>query len=318
MEIIYNDIFLEHDTGNHPENKKRLLEFQNLPQSTIIDGTPYISLVHNGQYIEEIKRKCALDIPLDQDTICSKNSYETAVNAVGAAVMASYSGDFALIRPPGHHAFPGKASGFCLFNNIAIATMNLVNERKKVAIIDIDGHFGDGTSNIFYKDNRVLYFSLHQFPAYPGTGFFENTGEEVGEGFNINIPLPPYSGDDIFIDAFNTFLPVVKQFNPDVIAVSAGFDTHKSDMLLQLNISVDSYYKIATILSENFKNIFAVLEGGYNPDILVKSVSNFIAGINKTPIVYSEALSESDVKVFQEYENYCNNLIVSLRKFWKL
>ncbi len=316
MKIIYNDIFLEHETGNHPENKNRLTAFNNIEQSKIIDGTPYLSLVHNGQYIADIQEKCNLNIPLDADTFCNKNSYEAAIHAVGASIMASYSGDFALIRPPGHHSFPGRASGFCLFNNIAIAVQNLVNEGKKVAIIDIDGHFGDGTSKIFYDTDKVLYMSLHQFPAFPGTGYWEDTGRGPGEGFNINIPLPPNSGDDVFMDAFETFLPVVKKFEPDVIAVSAGFDTHKSDMLLQLNVSLDSYYKIGKILKNNFKNIFAVLEGGYNPEILVKSVENFIAGINNEEKIHSETLTESDVKIFQDYENYCNHLIVKLRNYW--
>ncbi|HHH52378.1 MAG TPA: histone deacetylase [Bacteroidetes bacterium] len=317
MKIIYNDIFLQHNTGNHPENKNRLLAFGDISQSTIIDGTPYLSLVHNGQYISDVQQKCNLDIPLDPDTQCSVQSFETAVNAVGATVMAAENGDFALVRPPGHHAYPGKGTGFCIFNNIAIAAMKLASEGKKVAIIDIDGHFGDGTSKVFYEMDNVMYMSLHQFPAFPGDGYWTDIGSGRGEGYNINIPLPPYSGDDIFLDAFNTFLPVIRQFKPDVVAVSAGFDTHKSDMLLQLNVSLDSYYKIGKILKENFENIFAVLEGGYNPDILVKSVYNFIAGINGEKIVYSERHSESDVKIFQTYDNYCNNLIVKLREYWK-
>ncbi len=316
MKIIYNDIFLEHETGNHPENKNRLIAFGDIEQSTIIDGTPYLSLVHNGQYIADIQEKCNLDIPLDEDTFCTRKSFDVAVQAVGASIMASHSGDFALVRPPGHHSFPGKASGFCLFNNIAIAVQNLVNEGKKVAIFDIDGHFGDGTSKIFYNTDKVLYMSMHQFPAYPGTGYWEDIGIGAGEGYNINIPLSPYSGDDIFLDAFNTFLPVIRHFNPDVVAVSAGFDAHKSDMLLQLNVSMDSYYEIGKVLQKNFENIFAVLEGGYNPEVLVKCVENFIAGINDEEKKHSEILTESDVKVFQDYENYCNHLIIKLRNYW--
>ena len=317
MKIIYNDIFLEHETGNHPENKNRLIAFGDIEQSAIIDGTPYLSLVHNGQYISDIQEKCNLNMPLDADTFCTEKSFDVAVQAVGASIMASQSGDFALVRPPGHHSYPGKASGFCLFNNIAIAAQNLVNQGKKVAIIDIDGHFGDGTSKIFYETDKVLYMSLHQFPAFPGTGHWEDTGGGAGEGYNINIPLMPYSGDDIFLDAFNTFLPVVKRFDPDVVAVSAGFDAHKSDMLLQLNVSADSYYEVGKILQKNFENIFAVLEGGYNPEVLVKCVENFIAGINGDEKIHSETLTESDVKIFQDYENYCNHLIVKLRKYWK-
>ncbi len=317
MKLIYNDIFLDHHTGNHPENQKRLASFTDLKSSDIIDGTPFLGLVHNGQYIEDVKEKCAQNIPLGSDTICSEKSFGAAVRAVGATVMASELNDFALVRPPGHHAFRGKASGFCIFNNIAIAVTKLVEEGKKVMVFDFDGHFGDGTSSIFYDSDQVLFWSIHQCPAFPKTGSSCDIGEENGKGFNINVEMPPKSGDDIFINAFNTFLPVAKEFSPDVVAVSAGFDGHKSDMLLDLNYSLDSFFEIGKLLSNNFSNIFAVLEGGYNPDILSKGIENFLNGINGLPKKHSERLSDSDYFVHREYENRSTDLILKLRPFWK-
>lgn len=318
MKIIYNDIFLKHDTGHHPENKERLRAFKNLESADIIDGRPYLDLIHNGQYIADVEQKCKLGISLDMDTLCSEYSFIAATTAVGATIQASQTGDFALVRPPGHHSYPGKGTGFCIFNNIAIAVQNLVNLGKKVLIIDFDGHFGDGTSSIFYNTDKVLFLSMHQFPAFPGTGHSSAIGTGAGEGFNVNIQLPAGTGDDIFMDAFLTFLPIAKQFNPDIVAVSAGFDSHKSDMLLDLRVSVDSYYRIGQIISQNFSNVFAVLEGGYVPEVLVKGVENFMAGINKEPKIHSEKISDTDIKIMDTYEHYCNSLILKLRNYWNI
>jgi len=318
MKIIYNDIFLKHKTGNHPESIKRLIDYNHVEQTDLIDGEKYLDLVHNGQYIVDVEETCAQNIPLDGDTLCSDGSFEAAVNAVAATVMAAEKGDFALVRPPGHHAFRGKASGFCIFNNIAIATERLVEEGKKVLIFDFDGHFGDGTSSIFYDTNKVLYWSIHQHPAFPGTGVCTNIGEGNGEGYNINVTLPVGSGDDVFMDAVKTFLPIAIQFKPDVVAVSAGFDAHKSDIMLDLNVSMDSYFKVGKILHDNFKKVFAVLEGGYNPEILSMCIENFIDGINHQPQKHFERLAETAPNVFIDYEIKSNELLARLKKYWEI
>ena len=183
--------------------------------------------------------------------------------------------------------------------------------------IRIDGHFGNGTSDIFYESDQVLCWSIHQNPGYPDTGLSINIGAGKGVGYNINVELPPGSADDIYMDAISTFLPVAKQFNPDYVGVSAGFDAHKTDMMLDLKLSVDSFYKTGRILRDNFKNIFAVLEGGYNPEILYMGVQNFMAGINGEEIKYSETLSETDIKIMDVYEHKLTSQIVNLRKYWK-
>jgi len=318
MKIIYNKIFLEHDTGMHPENRKRLESFGDIPETDIINGEKYLSLVHTEKYIEHVKKYCSESKPLDRETYTSKQTYNAAIRAVGATIMASKSGDFALVRPPGHHAYPAKASGFCIFNNVAIAAQKLANEGKKVLIIDFDAHLGDGTVKFFYDTDRVMYWSIHQFPCFPGGGNVNEIGEGKGEGYTICVPLPAGSGDEIFMDAIESFMPVAIQFEPDIVACSAGFDGYQYDLLIDLRLSMNSYFKLGEILGNNFNNIFATLEGGYNVEVLPKCVKNFMAGINKEPIPYKERATDSRIIAIDEYEFKRIQLEKNLRKFWDI
>lgn len=318
MKLIFNKIFLQHDTGSHPESIKRLLAFPDVPETDIIDGTPYLGLVYGPEYIELIKNAHDSGEWIDRDTRVSSGSYEAAVAAVGATIMASETGDFALVRPPGHHGYPDHASGFCLFNNVAIATQRLVNAGKKVMILDFDGHLGDGTSHIFYDSDQVLYWSIHQYPAFPGYGQVSEIGSGPGTGYTINVPVPPQSGDDIFQDAFRTFLPLVeKQFQPDVVAVSAGFDAHQFDPLLQLRVTSGTFYKIGKSLAEKFDHLFATLEGGYNVEELPRCVNNFLAGVNGEEQPFPEKPTTSSRPIWEEYENRLHALINYLQPYWK-
>ena len=319
MKLIYNKIFLEHDTGMHPENKKRLLSLGSLEETDIENGERYLELVHKKGYIRKIKEQCHKgSTRLDNDTVASKNTYEAAIYAVGATVMASKTDDFALVRPPGHHAYPDKSSGFCIFNNIAIATQKLVNEGKKVMIFDFDAHLGDGTVKFFYNSDNVLYWSLHQFPAFPGGGNVNEIGEGNGKGYTINVPLPPGSGDDIYFNAIERFLPIAKQFKPDVVACSAGFDAHQFDLLLDLRLSLNAYHKMGKLLTKNFKNTFATLEGGYNIEVFPKCVSNFLDGINDKPIRYKEPVTDSRIIAMDEFEARMYMLQKNLSEYWRL
>ena len=317
MELLFNKISHQHDTGMHPENRKRLDAFLHLKEIELVDGTPFLHLVHTDAYIESVSRAAAQFAHLDPDTVASPGSYLAAVAAVGTTVMASETGGFALVRPPGHHAYPNRSSGFCLFNNVAIAAQKLVQEGKRVLLFDFDGHLGDGTSHIFYESDQVLYWSIHQYPAFPGNGFVHEIGSGKGKGFTINVPLPPGSGDDIFMDAVESFLPIAAQFQPDVVAVSAGFDAHALDLLLDLRATAGSFYQIGKLLKERFDDVFATLEGGYNIDELEKCIYNFQAGFNGVEMPFHEVATNSDRRVWEEYEIRLHSVFAHLKPYWK-
>jgi acetoin utilization deacetylase AcuC-like enzyme len=279
MDILYNSIFLAHNQGSSGEGPYRIAAFSGQKEAATDSHEEHTGLVHSQVYADYIRQACRHSGILAEVEV-TPQSWEAALQAVGLTILASQQNGFAVVRPPGHHAKPDRADGFCLFNNIAIATSKLVEEGKKVFILDIDGHHGDGTQQIFYESDRVLFCSLHQQYAYPWTGDTFETGRGEGLGFTMNFPLPAGSGDRQLVECVIRTVDRALQFKPDVVGVSAGFDGYEKDRLLGLNYTLGGYREVGRILGENFSNVFAVLEGGYHDDIRL-CVEHFIAGIHQ-------------------------------------
>lgn len=278
MNILFNNKFLLHNTDSYAEGRYRIEDFASRSGEIDLNGEPYITLVHSESHLAMVRDACMKSKVLAEVNL-SPESYHAACSAVGLAITASERGDFAVIRPPGHHAKLERADGFCLFNNIAIATQKFVNEGKKIFILDIDGHHGDGTQQIFYRSNQVLFCSIHQQYTYPGTGETSEKGEGAGLGYTMNFPLPEGSGDRELLEAVDTAICRAEDFKPDVVGVSAGFDGYTKDRLLGLNYTLDGYFQCGRKLSQSFDHVFATLEGGYHSDIK-KCTEQFILGVN--------------------------------------
>ncbi|UCE19009.1 MAG: histone deacetylase [Gemmatimonadota bacterium] len=289
--LVYDDDYLRHDTGSHPENAERLrCVMERLSEDPIFNELilvkprkapiECVEYVHPIEYIRTIDQTCRKGARyLDMDTVISPHSYWVALLAAGGVITAvdaimngRADNAMALVRPPGHHAEPERAMGFCLFNNVAIGARYAQKryDLDRVAIIDWDVHHGNGTQRIFYSDPSVLYISLHQYPHYPGTGSRGEEGVGEGCGFTLNFPLSAGSGDNEYMAIFQEhILPKLETFRPNILFISAGFDGHKDDPLAGMNLTNEGYAIMTDTLvrfSENHceKRIVSVLEGGYN------------------------------------------------------
>jgi acetoin utilization deacetylase AcuC-like enzyme len=278
MEVLFHSKFLRHNPGSYAEGPYRIEEFKTSALDVDRNGEGDLMLVHSESHVNLIRDACTNRQVL-AEVYLSPESYDAACSAAGLTVMAAEQGDFAVVRPPGHHAKPERADGFCLFNNIAIATRKLLNEGKRVFILDIDGHHGDGTQGIFYENDRVLFCSVHQHHAYPWTGERSETGKGRGVGFTMNFPLDAGSGDRELLEAVDRAIERAREFNPDVVGVSAGFDGYHKDRLLGLNYTLEGYYQCGKRLGQSFDHIFAVLEGGYHLEIR-QCIDQFVRGVN--------------------------------------
>ncbi|OOP57539.1 MAG: hypothetical protein AYP45_02805 [Candidatus Brocadia carolinensis] len=294
--LIYDDIFLQHDTGyGHPENASRLentvahLRQSNLWEQLRVEkpraaSGEEVGLVHPPAYIEAIKKIADTGGGwLDADTVVSAASYHAALYAAGAPLTAidlvvkgEKENAFCLIRPPGHHAIPARGMGFCLFNNAAIAAKYLqVKYRlERVFIVDWDVHHGNGTQDTFYGDPTVLYFSMHRYPFYPGSGRKEETGQGKGKGFTINIPLSADTQSKKYIELFTDIVEQkTAQFLPEFIIISAGFDAYRKDPIGGLNLEIEDFGTLTEIVVKSADKhcqgkIVSCLEGGYHPSAL--------------------------------------------------
>jgi acetoin utilization deacetylase AcuC-like enzyme len=289
--LYYSPRYLEHAAAGHPESPARLeaawsqVQRYGLLHDVAIAEPPPAELadlerVHTPAHVRTV-RAIAQDGGgwIDGDTFVAPASYDAALLAAGAAIAGSdavmsgrQENAFALVRPPGHHALPARAMGFCLFNNVAVAAAwaRARGGAERVLIVDFDVHHGNGTQDIFYDRADVALVSTHQFPLYPGTGRLGETGAGAGEGYSVNLPLPPGCGDAVYLRAFDEVLaPLARRYRPDLILVSAGYDAHWSDPLANMRLTVEGYVAMVERLRELASELcggrlVALLEGGYN------------------------------------------------------
>jgi len=297
--VVTGDVFAAHDDPDHPESEARLkAALAGVPGGTRRiapeQAVPAdLALVHTPQHIATIRslcRACPQDKAcyLDPDTYVTRGSFGAALYAAGAtwqAVGQALDGEhsFALVRPPGHHAMPDRAMGFCLFNNIAIATARALHEVDRVAIVDWDLHHGNGTQAAFYTSDRVLYCSVHQMGIFPGTGWPEEQGSGPGVGYTINAPLESGStGADYALIFQRIFLPAIRRFEPDLVVVSAGQDAAFDDPLGSMLLRPDDFGALTTMLVETGPGALALaLEGGYGRSHAA-AISSIFAALDGT------------------------------------
>lgn len=297
--VIWDARYLNHLTGPwHPERPERLAAIREVLDrrpigKKVISLDPRlatleeIALIHDFDYVRKIEKTAGLEVQLDPDTSTSPGTWEAARLAVGGllslvdAVFEGRVGNaFAFVRPPGHHAERARAMGFCLFNNIAIAAEYAVRTKncRRVLIVDFDVHHGNGTQWAFYDRDDVFFISTHRYPFYPGTGSPRETGEGKGKGYTLNVTFPGGEGDHEYLKAFDdSILPTMRDYRPDLILVSAGFDAHRLDPLGGMNVTADGFGRMSEAILKvaretcGGKTVF-VLEGGYSLEGLADSV----------------------------------------------
>jgi len=359
--IVSDPIYLLHDTGNHPENSQRIRTILDTLQRCKIYGTeiesPYhpiparkaslkeLQMIHPQDFITQIEQTCILAKTtnklqwLDDDTKVSADSFNAALYAVGgnfsaidAIINQEVQRAFVICRPPGHHTNRDHARGFCVFNNIALTTEYLFRIKKiqRVAILDFDAHTGNGTQEIFYDgspNGEILHIDCHQDPRtlYPDMGRITEIGRGKQQGKIINISFPPGSGDSVMHLAFEEIiLPILNQFQPQILLISAGFDGWHNDPLTNLGFTTQLYgWMIQRLHSvvEKYAHgrISATLEGGYNPIALSQGLTNLIETMAEKPIRFVESEIQENEESFHRFQTKTLPELKSiLNPYWKL
>jgi acetoin utilization deacetylase AcuC-like enzyme len=287
---------LQHQTGGHPEQPARIvaidrelerrgwLGFERVSSPPV--GREVLTAVHPESFVASIERFCETGGGnLDLDTVASSGSFEAALHGAGGAVRlvemlldGEATAGFSCHRPPGHHATVSRPMGFCLFNNVAVAATHALGRLSRVMIIDWDVHHGNGTNDIFHASNQVLFVSIHQSPLYPGTGAASDVGSGPGEGFTVNLPVAPGSGDEEFCSLVDhVVVPLVVAFEPQLLLISAGYDAHHEDPLAGCEVTEPGFAAMTRSLrgaaTQVGAPLGAVLEGGYALGALARSVA---------------------------------------------
>ena len=346
--IYRDDLFLAHDPGpDHPESPQRLrVIFDELENEEVGDRFVYprfepvppavIELNHTPGLIKRVADTAGRDHAyLDADTRTSSDSYDAALLAVGALIdgigrleQGEIDNGFCLVRPPGHHAERDQSMGFCLFNNVAVAARWAQKElaKKRIMIVDWDLHHGNGTQHSFYDTNRVLYCSTHQYPYYPGSGAVIQTGNGVGEGFTVNVPLPGGQGDAEFARIFDQlFAPIAREYQPELILVSCGFDIYDGDPLGAMKVTPVGFACMTRIMQQLAEELcggklLITLEGGYNLTGMRDGAMAVLGELCGQPFP-GYGLDLAAIQSLQKTEVECSPLTQSIamqKNYWQL
>ncbi|MBS7649863.1 histone deacetylase [Candidatus Bathyarchaeota archaeon] len=345
--LVYHPTYLKHDTGwGHPERPERISRtFLTLKKKGLLDNpkikvlTPEpadiedLASVHSKEYIEKIRLVSISGGALTTDTPLKPETFEIARLSAGGAIHAGKAvaendvkNSFALIRPPGHHAGRDYGGGFCYFNNVAVMIEYLRKNfgMRRFMIIDWDVHHGNGTQDIFYRDPSVLYFSTHQMPLYPGTGYITEIGEGEGRGYTVNLPLPAGTPGDVYDQIIGELIiPLAEEFKPDMIVASAGFDAYYGDPIANLQFTTQTYINITSRLIELTDKVCKgrltmILEGGYDLEAVPKIITEVIstlAGLGNYAIEDSHLPIEQGK--IREVEDRIRKLKTILSDYWK-
>ncbi|WXG43164.1 MAG: histone deacetylase [Promethearchaeati archaeon SRVP18_Atabeyarchaeia-1] len=349
--LIYHAKYLNHDTGaGHPESRQRLeVMMKAIKESGLLGQDEAIRLlepsmdnsekailrVHPRSHIDFVKKISASGSYADPDTPASLGTYEAALLAVGGILLAGEEvvggkarNAYAMVRPPGHHANATSARGFCFFNNIAVLAEQLHSEKKydRILILDCDCHHGNGTQDIFYDKQYVLYISFHQDgrTLYPGTGFQDEVGEKEGEGYTVNVPLPPLTGHESYLKAVNEIaVPIAREYKPQIVLVSNGFDAHHLDPISSLQLTATTYREIMRVAMDLADELCAgrlvvTLEGGYSLEALPGCILSVLSQLTGIKMEVNDPQPNPDERV----KGYVERLLKEVKRiqssYWDL